>query len=240
MKFTANLTQATLLKRSMQFMAEAAMPDNKKIMLRCPNLDLPHSCELLGTRIWYSTTAEGHYLPTWEVVEIDDGHLICINPELSKPIFIEAINNQKILEFTNSKVIFENNNYAQLQQYSVWLENANGCSEYVAIEPVLQGNDSHSFGYFPENISISMNNLTDLINTREEGHQASLFLCVMHTGVSMIKPLEQLPEEYQSLLKKAIDKGVNVIAYKVSISFQGVELTTKLPIALPETSNNCY
>ena len=55
MKFKGVLTEGELLKRHYRFLAEVALKNRKKRMLYCPNLSAMSHCDVLGSRIWYST-----------------------------------------------------------------------------------------------------------------------------------------------------------------------------------------
>lgn len=238
MKFNSHLSQATLIKRSLQFLAQVAMPNRQKLMIRCPNLYLPDNLDILGTKIWFSNPTNFHCLPTWELSEAEGGHLVCINPELLKPLITESISDGIITELSQYTIVYSSNisnTSPQTQVQNMWLEDPHGNKCYVALEQITYGNDQEH-GYFPEYLGCSIANLKNLIKVRKEGQRAILLYCVMHTGLTNIKLANKINQEYMVLLRAALQQGIETLAYKVGISYQGIELITKLPIYIPENA----
>lgn len=228
MRFSSNLTEATLLKRSIKFLAEIVLANGQKLMIRCPNLNPIIGCDILGTKLWYSTAVGYHCLPTWEIVEVDGGHLVGINPELIKPLIIEGTKQGIIEEFLSYNVLHAGNSYEQNNQQWLLLEKENEKC-YVCLEHVTLGNEQGE-GFFPEVYGMGVGNINQLIKMSQDGHKAILCFCVMHTGLQNIKPAYHIDANYEELLQKAVEEGVQLLAYKAAISLQGIEFTTKLPI----------
>ena len=232
MKFSSNLTEATLLKRTIKFLVEVVLPNGQRLMIRCPNLNPIIGCDILGTKIWYSTAIGYHCLPTWELAEVDGGHLVCINSELVKPLVVEGVKKGIIEEFLSYNILHAGNTYEQTMQQNLLLESGSEKC-YVCLEQVTLGSDQGE-GFFPERHGMGASNINKLIKLCQEGHKAILFFCVMHAGLKNIKPAYHIDPGYGKLLQIAVAAGVKLLAYKTSISTQGIELTTKLPILFSE------
>ena len=232
MKFSSHLTEAILLKRVLRFMAEIVLPNRQKLMIRCPNIGEIRGCDILGTKIWYSNAVGYNCLPTWELVEADNGYLVSINPELMKPLVIDAIKQNLIQELIGYNILHAGGQYDQFRSQFLLLEkNQQQC--YVGIEQVLIIGDN-GVGVFPGAAGDGMENLQALIQAREDGHRAILLYCVLHTGVSYIKPATHIDSEYGKLLLRAVAEGVEVLAYRASINLESIELNTPLPVLLTE------
>ena len=232
MKFNGYLTEAILLKRTINFLAEVILPHNKqKLIIRCPNLDSMSGCDILGSRIWYSNATECNCLPTWELVEIDGGYLVCINKELIKPLVIEGIK-KGVIDNLYDYNMLHINTHEQSNYPSLLLESDHEKC-YLLLEEIMAGNASGE-GIFPETHAFGLKKLQNLINIRKEGHRAVLFFCVMHNGLMSIKSSVYTDPEYSKLLKSAIEVGVELLAYRVSISLQCIELETRLPVLFSE------
>lgn len=228
MKFSSHLTEAILLKRILRFMGEVVLSNRQKIMVRCPNIGDLRGCDILGTKIWYSNAVGYHCLPTWELVEVDNGYLVCINPELMKPLIIEAIKKDVINDLKSFNILHAGGQYDQFRSQFLLLErDQQQC--YMGIEQVLLLGE-HGVGLFPTSGGDGIENLHSLIQARNEGHRAVLMYCVMHTGISYIKPHVELDPDYYKLLQQAINAGVELMAYRVSITLENIELTTQLPV----------
>ncbi len=228
MKFGNQLTEAILLKRVIRFMGEVVLPNRQKIMVRCPNIGDLRGCDILGTKIWYSSAVGYHCLPTWELVEVDEGYLVCINPELMKPLVIEAIKGEVIEGLVGYNILHAGGQYDQFRSQFLLLEKKEQQC-YVGIEQVLLCDES-GVGLFPTRLGEGIDNLHALIQARNEGHRAVLIYCVMHAGVNAIKPQFAEDSAYYLLLQQAMHAGVEIVAYKTTISLESIELNTQLPV----------
>lgn len=228
MKYSSHLTEAILLKRVLRFMGEVVLPNRQKLMIRCPNIGDMRGCDILGTKIWYSNAIGYHCLPTWELIEADGGSLVCINPELMKPLIIEAINKRTIDELSGYNIMHTGGQFDQFRSQFLLLEkDQSQC--YLGIEQVLIIGENGA-GAFPASCNDGFENLNALIQARNEGHRAVLFYCVMHTGIKCIKPAVDADTAYFNLLQQAIEAGVELMAYQITIGLEDISLTTKLSV----------
>lgn len=228
MRFSSNLTEAVFLKRPLSFLVEVVLPNRKKTMIRCPNLGEMRGCDILGTKVWYSNAMGQNCLPTWEVLEADGGYLVAINPELMKPLIIEAIKKNVISELSGYTILHAGGQFDQFRSQFILLES--GVQQcYVGIEQVITL-DERNHGIFPGVLGDGLDNLRALIQARQDGHRAILLYCVMHMGITQMQHNSRLHAEYNELLQQAISNGVEVLAYRATINLQSVEITTPLPI----------
>ncbi len=230
MKFCSYLTEAVLLKRVLGFMAEVVLPNRQKLTIRCPNIGAMRGCDILGTKIWYSNPVGYNCLPTWELAEVDGGHLVSINPELMKPLVIDAIKQNMINELGGYNILHAGGQYDQFRSQFILLEKDHKQC-YMGIEQVIVSGDN-GVGLFPGILGDGIENLRALIQARQDSHRSVLLFCVMHSGLSYVKPASQIDPEYSKLLLQAKEEGVEVLAYKVHISLDSIELITPLPVLL--------
>lgn len=232
MKFNSQLTEAILLKRTLGFLAEVVLPSRQKLMIRCPNLGQMTGCDVLGSKVWYSNAVGYHCLPTWELVEVDGGHVVSINPEIIKPLVIEGIQQEIIEEFAHYSILHTGGVYEQYKsQYLILEKDQDQC--YVGLEHVILADDRGD-GFYPEYPTQGYENLKYLMQARADGHRAVLMYCVTREEVENLKPANHIDFEYCKMLKTAISQGVEVIAYKTEISLNEVTLTTPLPVLISE------
>ncbi len=236
MKYHSQLTEATLLKRPISFLVEVVLQSKRRIMLRCPNLGPLIGCDILGTQLWFSAPYEDHCLPTLELVEVNGGFLVSINPEILKKLVIESIQYGHINELANYKILNTELKYEQDSMLFLVLEQnpsqllypTNQC--YVYLEHVIHSNEQYE-GIFPLLTKSANHNLEHLILRKKQGHRAVLLYCVLHAGVKILKFTDK-DLEYSKKVAHAIEQGVEVLAYKAKINTQEIELISKVPIAL--------
>jgi sugar fermentation stimulation protein A len=212
------------------------LPNRQKIMLRCPNIGKMQGCDILGTRVWYSHAMGYNCLATWELAEVDGGSLVCINPELMKPLVLEAIKKNLINELQDYNILHAGGQYDQFRSQFILLEkDQQQC--YMGIEQVITSGE-HGVGIFPGSIGDGQDNLQALMQAREDGHRAVLLYCVMNSGISYVKPALQNDPEYNNLLLQAAEEGVEILAYRANIDLSSIELTTPIPVIYREKAKS--
>ena len=229
MKFTSYLTEATLLRRPLKFLAEVALPSQQKLTVRCPNLARMLGCDILGTRVWFSNPTGLHCLPTWELAETDGGHIVGVNPELLKPLFKEGIRNKHYKNLVDFDLIYDE----AIDRVKILRLESKDSACYVGLEHVTLA-DEAGHGYFPDAQGDGIETIKHLIRLRKENENVKLCYCALHTGVNSIKPAKHISAEYNNLLQTAIKEGVEVIAYRSIISLYNMELSVPVPVMIPE------
>lgn len=234
MKFSSHLTEATYLKRTLGFLTEVVVPNKRTLVIRSPNLKSLPDCEILGTRVWFSAASGFNYLPTWELAEVDHGHLVCVNHEHVKPAFGEAIRNNVIKELIGYKPFTGVCAYETLKKPLIFLQKKTD-SCFVGLEHVAESNKMGE-SFMDDNITNTMEVLNKLIKAKSEGHRAILCFCVFNTKAKCIKLSKNVKNKFKQLIEKALNTGVEIVAYKASISLSEVSLTLAIPALLSENS----
>lgn len=88
-------------------------------------------------------------------------------------------------------------------------------------------------GAFPDAVSLrGQKHLRELTSVAANGRRACLLFCVMHSGIEWVRPADEIDPEYGRLLRQAFAQGVEVIAWSVVPSPQGLEVAGRLPVEL--------
>ncbi len=234
MKFKSSLTEAVLLKRHYRFLAEIALQNKRRRMIYCPNLGSLKQCDILGSRIWFSNPlrlSQG-CLDIWELTEVNGGWLVAINPSEADTLVREAVELGVIPElsgfqYVQAPIIPRLGNGIEL------LIKDNGEQCFIHVEPILNGDDRNEAS-FPTVKGEGMNALNELLVLKENGHRVILIYCIQHNGVCGLRPADRVDPHYGRLLREAIAKGIEVIAYRAFITLEEARLGTRIPILLSE------
>lgn len=235
MRFKSHLTEAILLKRMFKFMALVALPNGRQMVVRCPSLGPLTGCTLLGSRVWFSKPLPPpvEYLHTWELVEVDGGHLVAVNGEHTRPLILEAIRQEVIETLKGYQVIHTNAHPNVIQGHNLPLDvllKKNNEQCFMHVQLVTGAHESQT-GVFPETTNpAGLQHLQRLIAIKQNGHRALLCFCVQHSGLQQIAIHEHRDSVYSRLLHHAINIGVEVMAYKTSITLKHMTLDTAIPI----------
>lgn len=230
MRFNSKLHEAIFMKRPLPFLAQAYLSDNRQMLLRCPNLRALSHCDVLGSRIWYSSTLFEEYLHTWELVEVDGGALVSVNRERINELVLEGILTRVIGELQ----MYDRSRMGGYDQSNQWvdivLQNEDH-SCFVNVEQVCYANPTGE-GFFPDKDGFGLEKIEQLIQIKKHGQRAVLFFCVTHTGVQSVQGNKAILPIYDHMLKEAVDCGVEILAYKTDISLEHIVLQTKIPVLI--------
>ncbi len=230
MRFAQPLLEGTLLKRHFRFLAEIAL-GSKKRMIYCPHRGHLKPCDILGSRLWFSSATPGFStcLDTWELTEVDGGVLVNMNPAYTKILVREAVLHGKIPALTGFQCLKQTlNPGVGVGLELFWRENGDQC--FVHLEP-MWATDHANQTFAPEQPGSSVTALEDLIAVKKLGHQAVLLYCVQHTGVQSMSLAPTIDPRYMRILDEALKQGVEVLAYGVSISLEEMVLDTSIALA---------
>jgi len=236
MKYKSTLKDGILLRRYLRFLVDIALQGKKRKTIYCPNLGSLLGCDILGSKIWYSTPTKLSrcYLDVLELVEVDGGNLVSINPEYVRPIVVEAIHKGMVPELQGYNFLQINNIPTDNFKPSIeLLINQLGEQCFIYIEQVLFG-DERGDGYFPETASTSIAPIQELIALREIGHKTILFYCVQNSGVKCVKTADIIAPWYGKAIREAAAAGVEILAYRTNITLEDISLGEKIPVFIAE------
>ena len=232
MEFESELNEATLLRLPLPFMVEAALSGNRKILLRCPNIQTLPGCETAGSRIWYSSKTCHQMLFTWEVVEVDGGYLVAINPDHANSMVLEAIDSNIIQElqgYTPAQGIIYLDKAQPVDLFLLDKE-ANECSVVIETVTSCEVKISASIAY----------RLRQLIALANSGKRAVLLYSVMHMGVTHVCPTYDLDSQYAKIFQQALNTGVEIYAYKANVTLKEVTLQQQIPVLVSSQLNSTH
>lgn len=235
MKYTPALQPATLLRRYKRFLADLQLTNGTEFTAHCANTGKMTGCAEPGFNAFYSTSdnSKRKYPHSLELTQNSLSQLICVNTAVANKVVEEAITNQLITEL---------NGYAHLQsevkygsensRIDFLLTNDNKHDCYVEVKSVTllsETTPESGQGYFPDAQTVrGQKHIRELIEMIEQGHRAVLLFVVLHQGINTVSAASHIDKKYNDLLNQAIKKGVEVYAYKASISPSEVTLSEKV------------
>ena len=236
MDFSLPLQEATLQLRYKRFLADVVSHGGTDLTLHCPNTGSMKNCAQPGSRIWYwdSANTKRKYPCTWELVEVENQHLACINTQRANGLVVEAINNGVIQELQGYDQLQTEVKYGQENSRIDILLSHKGpvprC--YVEVKNVtLMAEDG--LGLFPDAVTErGRKHLRELVAMVEQGHRAVLVYCVAHTGIDRVAPAWSIDPAYADSLIWAMQSGVEVLAYGADINLTSMTLVRRLPVQL--------
>ena len=234
MYFSFPLKAATLQRRYKRFLADVEMLDGTALTLHCPNTGSMKNCAEPNSRVWFwdSANEKRKYPCTWELVEVEQRFLACINTQRANGLVVEAINNATISQLQGYGQLQTEVKYGQEKsRIDIFLSQHKYLPDcYVEVKNVTlmaaQGQ-----GLFPDAVTErGRKHLRELVYMVTQGQRAVLVYCVAHTGITQVSPAWSVDPAYAETLVWAIEQGVEVMAYGAEISLTQMSLERVVPI----------
>ncbi len=230
------LESAILIRRYKRFMADVELPNGSQLTLHCANTGKMTGCADPGDTVWYSnshsTTRE--YPCSWELTQLNDGELVCINTHRASGLAIEAIHNHLVPELDDyTNIVTDVKSGVENSRIDVLLTNGSKPDCYMQVKSVTLV-ENH-VGMFPDTETTrDQKHLSELIELKEKGYRAIVFFCGLHEGIESFVPSMENDPVYAALLKEAVAKGVEVYAYACKFMYDGkrpsgMQLTHAVP-----------
>lgn len=237
MQFTPPLQAATLIKRYKRFLADVTLPDGSELTMHCANTGAMTGCATPGDTVWYSTSdnAKRKYPHSWELSQTQAGDWIGINTARANHLAKEAISARQIPELVDYANIRGEVRYGEENsRIDLLLSSPERADCYIEVKSVTLLGEDH-WGYFPDAVTTrGQKHLRELMAMAAENYRAVLFFVVQHSGIQKVSVADFIDTKYASLLRQAMDCGVEVLAYGCDISPQGVAVAKKIPFFIDD------
>lgn len=224
MKFAPALSSGRLIRRYKRFLADIELADGTITTIHCPNTGSMRHCGEPGDRIWYSWSdnPKRKYPGTWELVENQQGQLICINTGRANALVAEAISEQCIPSLTGYHHMQREVTYGvERSRADLVLSEGPKPDAYIEVKSVTLLEEGQ--GFFPDAVTQrGQKHLRELIYMRQQGYRAVLIFALLHNGIQDVQAAAHIDADYAQLLTAAKQAGVEVIAVPFAISTTGI------------------
>lgn len=225
------LIPGRLIKRYKRFLADVELEGGETVTAHCPNTGSMRNCCDPGSRVWLldSDNPKRKLRYTWELVEVEEHYLACINTNRANQLVKEAILDCRIEELSGYDELLTERPYgSEKSRIDLLLKKDGSADCYVEVKNLTLLTEDGA-GIFPDAVTErGQKHLRELIGMVEEGNRAVLLFNVAHTGISSIAPAWDIDFRYSSTLQQAMELGVEVLAYGASITPDSISLGRKL------------
>ena len=233
MNFTSPLIKGTLIKRYKRFLADITLEDGSVITAHCANTGAMTGCMPKGATVWLSVSdnPKRKYPHSWELVELENKALACINTSLTNKLSHEALLQQQITELLNFESCRSEVPYGDEGSRVDFVLNYPNQQVFLEVKHVTLSLEP-GIASFPDAITKrGQKHLRELISQVKLGDRAVLLFIIMRTDVNLVTPADAVDAEYAQLLREAVNAGVEVLAYGAAISPAGMSIDRAIPFA---------
>lgn len=235
MHFDPPLESGRLLRRYKRFLADIETANGELLTIHCANTGSMLNCMGEGARVWFSRSSDPkRKLPgTWEIGETPHGRLACINTARANGLVEEALRAGVIAELSGFSGLKREVPYGQERSRVDFRLDYPGGPAFVEVKSVTLGFADSTVAAFPDaRTARGSKHLRELAILAREGVRAVQLYCVNLSGIDAVRPAEEIDPAYAAALREAVMAGVEVLAYGVDISPEGIRLARRLEVAL--------
>lgn len=230
MKFDKPLTHGRLIQRYKRFLADVKLDDGKKTTAHCTNSGSMKSCLEEDAEVYMTPVDDPNRKTkyTWEMIKIN-GSWVGINTNVPNRLAYEALKNGEIKKLSGydkvkREVTFENS------RFDIYAENS---KEQLFLEVKNVTLKDGNYALFPDAITKrGKKHLESLIRVKEQGIRAAMLYVIQRTDVEIFSPAWNIDPEYAKTLKKAYDKGVEIIPVQAKVTPEEIYISKELPFEL--------
>ena len=232
MLFSSPLIAGRLLKRYKRFLADVELPTGQAVTAHCANPGSMKSCMEEGGEIWLSRSEnpKRKLAYSWELAKVGE-QMVCVNTAWANRLIGHALEQKKIPELADDGAVRTEVKYGQNSRIDFLLEEGSR-KTYVEVKSVTLAGAGHESA-FPDSVTKrGQKHLIELTKVKEEGDRAVMLFCCLRHPTESVRPADHIDPEYGRLLRTAVSKGVEVLAYRYEVSPEGFALRGSIPVYL--------
>ncbi|MCB2183524.1 MAG: DNA/RNA nuclease SfsA [Desulfobulbaceae bacterium] len=230
MKFN-NLLSGRFIKRYKRFLVDVELDDGSLLTVHCPNTGSMRGCLDPGNPVLlsHSDNPKRKYAHTLEMIQVR-GIWVGINTGRTNHLVREAIENGVVADFGSIDTIKAEIKVSAKSRLDFLLTRG-GEKIYIEVKNCTLVEDKKAF--FPDAVtSRGTKHLQELMELKENGHEAAIFFCVQRMDATVFSPAWHVDPVYAKTLKKAQESGVMVLAYEASVQPGEISVSHRLPVEL--------
>lgn len=226
------LTRGVLVKRYKRFLADVRLDTGKIVTAHCPNTGSMQGCSEPGRSVYLSR----HDSPnrklkyTWELIKMP-GSLVGVNTLVPNRLVFQAAQAKLIPELSGYQSAAREVSLGNGSRIDLLLSNEQGDRCYVEIKNCTLVDDG--IAMFPDAVtSRGLKHLKELETLVNAGCRCMMFYFIQRMDARIFKPADGIDPDYGRGLRRAVNRGVEILAYDVCIDLGGIQLNHKIPCEL--------
>jgi sugar fermentation stimulation protein A len=234
-RFSVTLIPATLVRRYKRFLADAVLPGGEEITVHVANPGAMTGLAAPGSRVFLSRSDKpGRKLPySWELVEVDLGsglELVGVNTAHPNVIAGHALAAGAIEGLAGYASVRREVKYGQGSRVDFLLESPDRPPCYVEVKNVHLMREPRR-AEFPDAVTArGARHLDELAAMVAAGHRAVMLYLIQIGSADRFALARDIDRRYGEAFDRARAAGVEALAYRCTISPEGIMLDRAVPI----------
>lgn len=230
MEYAEALTSGVLVKRYKRFLADIVLDTGEEVTAHCANSGTMMGCAEPGMTVYVSANKNPKAKLDWRWELVDVGtSLVGINTSRTNAVAEAAIEAGVVSELTGYTSMRREVKYAGRSRIDILLEDPGLCFVEVknvtlAVPPLAR---------FPDAVTArGAKHLEDLAGEVAAGNRAVMLYVINRSDCTRFEPADDIDPVYAQGLKRAMDVGVEAIAYSCDVTLDAIRLAKPVAITL--------
>ncbi len=233
MRYPGPLVEGRLLRRYQRFLADFTLADGSVVTAHCANPGSMLTCLEPGATGWLTRvdTTGRRLAYTWQVATVS-GARIFVNPVLVNAVVAEAIERGRVPELAGYTELRREVRVGDRARLDLLLRRG-GDRCFVEIKSATLRLGARLAG-FPDAVTArGARHLAELERLAAAGDRAVQLFFVARSDARALGPADAIDPAYGAALRRALAAGVEVLAYRASITARSISVGPRLPVVLP-------
>lgn len=229
-RFDPPLVEGHLVRRYKRFLADVRL-GRDLVVAHCPNPGAMTSCAEEGGRVWLQRKPHTRLGWSWELAEVGGrgGTLVAVNTARGNQVVARALADGAIAELRGyDEVACEVAAGDSRLDFRLARGRRNRERAWVEVKTATMDGGSGSAA-FPDAVTTrGTRHLDELRVLRRRGFRSVLLFVVPRSGVTGVRTADEIDPAYGVALRRATAAGVEVLAYAIDLSLDGLRLGRRL------------
>lgn len=230
------MVRGRLIRRYKRFLADVRLDDGREVVAHCANSGAMTSCLQQGAPVCLTELAKSpkrKLLYAWQLVNMG-GTWVGVNtalPNAAAATFVAAGRIPELVGYgqLRREVRYGTNLGSRIDLHLDQHPAKGPC--YVEIKSTTLKVGHH--GAFPDSVTVrGQKHLRELTLLAQGGQRAVMFYFMGRSDCARFRPADEIDPVYGTLLRTAARAGVELLAYRMAMSPEGISLMGPAPIDL--------
>lgn len=229
--FSSPLVRGRLVERYKRFFADVRLDGGELVTAHCPNPGSMKSCSIPGGIVWLSESPNParKLKYTWEIAQAGRARVF-VNPVRANDVVAHGLARGRVAELAAYPDISREVRHGESRIDFLLRAGERRC--FVEVKNVTLGLGGGRAA-FPDSVTErGRRHLEELEAIRKSGARAVLLFCVARSDAVSVEPAIDIDPLYTQALRRAVRRGVELLAYKARVTLRGVALEGRLPVVL--------
>ena len=226
------LVPGVLVKRYKRFLADVKLDTGKIVTAHCPNTGSMTGCADAGQPVYLSQhdNPKRKLKYTWELIDMPTS-LVGVNTLVPNRLVFQAAAAGLLTELAGYDTVEREVKIGNNSRLDLRLSNGEKDRCYVEIKNCTLVENGAA--RFPDAVTTrGLKHLEELARLVDAGRRCIMFYFIQRMDARVFEPADRIDPDYGQGLRRAVNQGVEILAYDVWIDLSGIGLNRRIPCSL--------